>query len=310
MRNKTRNFKNVIRWYFTIAFVFLISIVSGFVYWRYLDNSYEDSEELLRSSASLSMSVVDGDIHRKIGVTEGERSASYIEVKRELQEVLESSDLFVSVYTWRFNKDGDLVFIVDAQADAEDGSALGDIYEAEIGILTAYEGDDVVIEDGFSTDSWGTTRSAYAPIFTSNGDLDGFVGIDLGYDEYARENLEFLTLLGLILISSGIVSYFLSGVIVRNVYRPFELFISDIERSVKSDFKYEMDSSGYTLLEDITNAFNKAAKKARLNSEEIKSTVEERTSELEKLTSYMVDREIKMRELKKELSELKKKSHV
>ena len=309
-KKKTVGFEKVIQRYIAVLTWILILFVVLIIYWRFTINIGQKTEELLLTSGNLAMNVIDGDIHSKIGRTEDGRSASYKYIYEQLEGIRDSSDSFAYAYTWRMNGEGDLVFIVDA--DSEDGADLGEIYPEEIPVLKEnyHTLTAPVIDTEFTTDEWGVTKSVYAPIFTSSGHLDGVIGIDIQQEIWNYDNSSFLVVLVIILGLAIVVSYFVASFVSRTVMKPFNSLIRDVEKSVRSNFKFEIDESLYQLFPTLPVAFNKAAKKARKNKESIDAIVEKRTRELEKLTDAMSHREIKMRELKKEISELKKKNNV
>ncbi|HET9908847.1 MAG TPA: hypothetical protein VFQ23_19510, partial [Anaerolineales bacterium] len=86
------------------------------------------------------------------------------------------------VYTMRKDEQG-IYFVVDAQVspDEPDISEFGDRYEEPSATLVnnfdTMTG--TLIEPEFYTDEFGTFLSGYAPIFTSNGERVGVLGVDI-----------------------------------------------------------------------------------------------------------------------------------
>jgi methyl-accepting chemotaxis protein len=262
------------------------------------------------SAAYIAMETVDGDIHSQIGLSESQDSQSYKLIQEELTTILNSSSNFNSVYTWRYDRDGNLRFVVDAVPG--EGSYLGDIYPEKITELEEnyYTLSEPIIESGFTTDQWGITKTVYAPIITSGGEIDGVIGIDVDQSVFQFDRISFLEVLAVIIVGSIIVSIILSRIVSRTVMRPFREFVREVEKSAKTGFKTDISERDNEILSELAQTFNKAASKARKNNEDIQKEVESRTSQLEKLTNQMVGRELKMRELKKEISQLKVKKNV
>ena len=111
-------------------------------------------------------------------------------------------------------------------------------------------------------------------------------------------------------MGSILVSIFVSNFVANTIIKPFDNFVSEVDKSIESKFKHSVSDSEYNLLSELSKAFNKAVEKAKKNNEEIENEVNERTKQLEKLTEMMTGRELKMRELKKEISQLKSKKNV
>ena len=309
-RIKKDSLEKVIQRYFTGISWLLVIIAVCVVYWRFTVNSNEKMNQLLMTTAYLATDLIDGDIHSQLGRTTDENSGAYGYIQRQLQSIKSSHDSFEYVYTWRMNDDGQLVFIVDAEP--EEGSFLGDIYPEEIELLgnnySSLEGP--VLEKNFTSDAWGSTRSVYAPIFTSTGKLDGVIGIDIKESIWNLDNSSFIKILVSIVALSLILSSVIARFVAKTIMMPFEGFVNEVHKSVESGFKYEILLKEDSLLGELSTAFNKAIRKAKKTKMDIDVEVERRTRELEKLTEVMSDREIKMRELKKELSQLKKKNDV
>ncbi len=309
-RRKKRKFNRIVSRRFALFTWLIVLAVVTMIYWRYIIISESSNEQLMFTASYLAMDMVDGDIHSKIGLTEDEYSASYNLIQQELQKIQDSSERFDAVYTWRYNSDNQLVFVVDVEP--EEGSYLGDIYPYDIEILeeNRYTIEGPIIESEFTTDQWGVVKTVYSPILTSDGQIDGYIGIDVTQDIFLADRNSFVEILGMILFGTIFMSALLSRYITKNLMKPFEYFVVNVEKSAQSHFKILVPEEGNSLIEDLAVNFNKAATKARRNNEDIELKVSERTSELEKLTQNMVDREIKMRELKKEISQLKESKNV
>lgn len=308
-RNKTK-FEIIVARYFAISSWFLILLVSSVIYWRYTVSSNTYNEELMLTTANIAMESIDAEIHSKIGVTEGEESQSYRIIQNQLLNILNSSENFSAVYTWRYDEDGNLRFIVDAQPD--EGSQLGEIYPESVPILEQNysELSAPVIEENFTIDQWGIVKSIYAPIITSNGKVDGVIGIDMDQSVFQIDRVSFLEIIGIVLLGSIFISSIFSRVVSTTVMKPFRDFIQEVKKSIDSNFEYEIPESGNEFIISLAQSFNRASLQARKNNKNIQDEVESRTSQLEKLTEQMVGRELKMRELKEEISQLRKKKDV
>lgn len=309
-RSKSKDFGKVVRRYISVSTWTLLLVVIGLVYWRYSIENTKYNEELMMTTANLAMDMIDGDVHSKIGITEDEYSSSYQLIQKQLKVIEESSEKFFYAYTWRLNEDNEIIFIVDT--DPIEESYLGSIYEEEMKLVKENYNTMTgpVIEEGYIIDDWGTLRTVCAPILTSNGHVDGVICIDINKEDFVTSEQDFLIILGVILGGSIILSWLVSALVSRRLMEPFKKFVKEVNKSVKSKFEYQVEESTVSLLRDLSISFNKAIEKARANTEDIAKQVEERTATLQALNEKMVDREVRMRDLKKEISELKKKKNV
>lgn len=78
------------------------------------------------------------------------------------------------------------------------------------------------------------------------------------------------------------------------------------EEILNGNYDYRLDIKSNDELKELGESFNKLAAKLNKFKSEFENKIEKRTSELEKMNKYMVDRELKMIELKKVIKQLKK----
>ncbi len=140
---------------------------------------------------------IDGNLHHQVQTISDEKSAAFIKLKNDLVTMREHSTDIANIYTMRKLDDGEFVFIVDGSA--KDQNAISDIYPAKSvseTLINAFnatpESAEKYIEPEIYIDDWGTWLSAYAPIFTSEGKLDGIVGIDVSAESIQAHQLEFI----------------------------------------------------------------------------------------------------------------------
>ena len=96
---------------------------------------------------------------------------------------------FAFVYTLR-KDEGGLYFVVDAGEPGEkDFSAFGDRYnEPSATLLDNFDTMTAAMADlEIYTDEFGTFISGYAPIFATNGERVGVIGVDIKADAIAQK---------------------------------------------------------------------------------------------------------------------------
>jgi len=160
------------------SFIILSVITSLIVGYVSYISAYKAEMDLLRQNlVSLAQSatlLIDGDQHQKIGPGE-ENTAVYQSQRQTLQRFQQQASV-TYVYTLAAGEKGDLQFIVDA--DPEEPAAIGEEYESTATMLSALQGDAAADEEPYS-DRWGTFLSGYAPIYNSQSQIVGIVGVDL-----------------------------------------------------------------------------------------------------------------------------------
>ncbi|MBM3499570.1 MAG: HAMP domain-containing protein, partial [Armatimonadetes bacterium] len=141
-----------------------------------------DLERNLTRLVAVAATTIDGDLHGTLRTRQDEGSPTYARLKRELQQVRKACGGEAAyVYTMRATAEGEFIFVVDAETDPALVSHLGDVYDdaspwlREHGPRLA----EPTVEPGLNTDAWGTWMSAFAPLHTSRGAVDGVIGIDI-----------------------------------------------------------------------------------------------------------------------------------
>lgn len=94
---------------------------------------------------------------------------------------------------------------------------------------------------------------------------------------------------------------------IGRVLKPLEVLNKGTATVAGGDLNYRINIKTSNELEDLANSFNKMVDSVRASKEEIEAKVKERTRELESMNKFMVGRELKMAELKKENEDLKKR---
>lgn len=145
----------------------------------------------LTSIAMAASTAIDGDVHAELTRPEQAQTPAYWRALKPLAAIRARHPLVRYLYTAR--KVEDRVFFVldptapgDADRDGiEDRSALMDLYgEAPDSMIKALSTGTLVVEDEATADRWGSFISAYAPLSTSTGELEGVVGVDVDYSSF------------------------------------------------------------------------------------------------------------------------------
>ncbi len=200
-----------------------------------------------------------------------EESDEYIGAVEDLRKFIQDEDIS-DVYTMRKEEDGTLVFVTDA--DEEEPASIGEEYETYDKIDEAFAGQ-VTMDDEITTDEWGSTFSAFAPIEGESG-IVGIVGVDCSIDAMNDKVGDMLKML-IIVASIGLVFAFalavLFGVMMgRNIQKVNDK-MSDLASS-EGDLTQSVDVKSGDEVENVANNVSAFISKLRMMMLEIKEGVD------------------------------------
>ncbi len=117
-----------------------------------------------------------GDLHEAIVASGGRDSEEYVAVQNALKKI-KSDTGATYVYTLVKIDDGMTHLIVDA-SEGEDADEYGAEYAMEPQFIEAFAGRPAVAKHTWVDESYGVQKSAFAPIYNSQGDVVAILGID------------------------------------------------------------------------------------------------------------------------------------
>lgn len=208
-----------IRWKIAGAILLCMVLVVGILSWfsksRMEECLLTQSQDQTVAIATIASRNIDGDQLDQIHEGD-EESENYLEVLELLQSYLTGGDIEY-IYTMRMEGDV-LQFVVDA--DVEEGAAIGEEYETYEKIDEAFAGE-ISLDEEPTGDEWGVYYSAFAPIYNSEKDIVGIVGVDCSVDAIDKKMQGFFRILmiidGIGILFSILLSFFISGMITKNI---------------------------------------------------------------------------------------------
>ncbi len=245
----------------TLFGTLLLSIVTSLQVERFL---HEQLRLRISDVVMMMAQRIDGDLHGQIHTIDDTKSEAFIKLKNDLWNMREHGTEIANAYAMRRKENGELVFIVDSSA--KDQNAIGDVYPAEFTTETLVKAMNATpetlvnyyVEPEIYSDSWGTWLSAYAPIMTKDGKLDGIVGVDISADSIQKQKLE------------CIFTIFLAAIVIFLITLPFLFRLMNFIRAMtleleqsNHDFRVLLDNSGEGFLSFgrnliIENQYSKA----------------------------------------------------
>jgi methyl-accepting chemotaxis protein len=167
---------------------------------------------------------------------------------------------------------------------SESGQFFSDVVDRYITFSRIQQGEQ---EKDIKNDFW--------IVFTSAEEDDLFFSINSLYEKLGM----FLGVLFIIMISIWLT-------ISRLIRKPINELYKGLNIIKKGKLSYRINVSGKDELADLGDVVNSLAEKLEKNKEDTENKIKKRTSQLEKTNEFMVGRELKMIELKKEIINLKK----
>ncbi len=132
--------------------------------------------------------------HERIAAHTRPDDPDYLQMIESEKRWLAANPSVNDIYTFRMDPDSTVRLIVDSEtdydrngrydADNEQRTAIGEAYDDHSPeLLRAFAGE-IAFQDRPYTDRWGTWVSAYAPLWTSGGRVDGVLGVDFDAREW------------------------------------------------------------------------------------------------------------------------------
>ena len=200
------------------------------------------------------------------------------------------SDL-IFVYTMRKDEQG-IYFVVDARIspDEEDISEYGDRYaEPSATLVENFDTmNGTIIEPEIYTDEFGSFLSGYTPIFTSNGERVGVLGVDISADTIVAQENEYRVRLITIFLSA-LPFLILAGIITANyLAKPIVGLRDAAEKISQGDFTHRITKiPGTRELADLAIDFNAMTTNLSELINDLEQRVAERTADIERKSDQL-----------------------
>ena len=197
-------------------------------------------QQRMRDIANCAAGSVSGDSLKRITINQT-ASAGYHNISNTLSIFLKNIEAEY-VYAIRVEDDGSFTLSVDPTMD--DLTEFGSTIETTEALVMASKGTPAV-DDYPTSDEWGEYYSAYSPVFDSNGEIAGVIGVDFPRDWYEDQiNLQnkrilliYLLILLIFLPLIGIMCLFT----IRTITRPINQLTEVASRYQQGDFSQEIE---------------------------------------------------------------------
>ena len=182
---------------------------------------------------------VDGDSLKRITKNEV-GSAGYHKINNTLTIFLNNIEAEY-IYAVRIDENGNFIIVIDPSMNSI--QEFGIPIEPTKALISASNGI-AAVDDQPTTDEWGSFYSVYSPVFASNGDIAGIIGVDFEKDWYERQLNQqngmiiasSLIILAIILPIIGVMCIFT----IRTITTPINQLTAVAAEYQKGDFSHEM----------------------------------------------------------------------
>ena len=261
-----------------------VSVVLYLNFRAELRNSLRHRLENITTLAGLQQN---GDVFNQV---QAQDDAFFQLVHEKNLQIKHSEPELIFVYTLRKTDEG-LMFVVDAGLPGEaDISAYGDIYlEPSQTLLDNFDTmTSTVVEPEIYTDEFGSFLSGYTPIFASDGQRVGVLGVDISADTIFAQEQAFQFRLVLINVIALIMIGLLGIVAADYLARPIVRLRDAANKISAGEFSYRISEIPETReLAELAVDFN--AMTANLSSliTDLERRVSERTEDITKRTEQL-----------------------
>jgi GAF domain-containing protein/HAMP domain-containing protein len=272
---------------FTVAGALVSAVIILILYNNFRNELRQELRNRLVSITSVAALQQDGDTLVKVAARDDEY---YKKINEQNLKIRASDPDLVYVYTMRKNEQG-IYFVVDANLPGDEGIAdFGQPYR-EPGPTLEQNFDTLnqtIIEPDFYTDEFGSFLSAYAPIYASNGEKVGVLGIDITANRVLEKERRFLNASLLIFLASLPFITLLGYLLGRQFSIPLVQITRTAQKIAEGNLNERVVEAGNSreaaLLAD---SFNRMAQKLTELVNNLEDEVAERTQKAEKRASRL-----------------------
>lgn len=269
---------------FILAFsITAISVVmmSGYIFYMNITRqSVQEFRSRVETAVAIAALQQNGDEFASIS---SGQDPLYEKFRVQNMKIRSTDPQFVFVFTASKDENG-LYFVVDAGEPGEEGiAAFGERYDDPSETLAAnYDTmTSAIVDPDIYTDRFGSFISGYAPIFSSNGERVGVIGIDIDAGAIVRERKQVfnqtLVIIFFAALASILLGYFFGNLLTNSI----EKLATDTAKFAEGDFSVRTDVRSLDEVGKLGQAFNNMAGQIQSLVSGLEQRVAARTRDLE-----------------------------
>ena len=165
-------------------------------------------------------------------------------------------------YVYGIRDEGNNRFVFTVDPDLEDPADFGSEIVTTDALIMASKGTTAVDDISYS-DEWGTFYSAYSPVFDSEGNVAGIIGVDFSTEWYEGQlkseiRVTFRNFIIVFLITTA-VSAFVFSLQLRKIIRPIKQIADVAEHYQNGDFSRNLEIDSEDELGELSKALQSMA---------------------------------------------------
>jgi len=263
-------------------------ILSSIIYIDFKNELQNNLRHRLENITTLASLQQNGDELLKV---QAQGDAAFNKIQERNANIKRADPDLIFVYTLRKNDQG-IYFVVDARIspDEEDISDYGDPYKEPSETLVANFDTmtGTVVEPEIYTDEFGSFLSGYAPIYTSNGERAGVLGVDISADTINTQQRSYFLRLVFIFLASLPLIFISSMVFANYLARPIVNLRDMANKISNGDFNTRISDIPRTReLAELATDLNLMTENLSQLINDLETRVAERTSGLTKKTDQL-----------------------
>ena len=235
-------------------------------YQYYLDATIEQHKRLGVSTSALVASVIDADRVQNF-IKNGENASGYMNTKRQLEIIRDSSPNIKYVYVYKILPDGcHVVFDLDTnEMEADKPGEVVEFDEAFAPYLpTLLKGGR--IEPIISDDKFGWLLTVYTPVYDNDGVCQCYAAVDISMDHLREDTERFFNKLAQVFSLIGLCILLIAAFLARRIITPINSmakttdgFVFDNEQTLENNLQEirKLNISTGDEIENLYRAFVK-----------------------------------------------------
>jgi signal transduction histidine kinase len=163
------------------------------------ERSHRKVEEMILGFASTYALETELLGHRELNFDTPPDDPRYLTIIEAQLRWLKANDFVADIYTMKKLPDGQIAFMVDSETDYDHNGRWEGDREQRTDIGEIFDSDEAELQEAFTgkagfsreilTDRWGTWVSAYVPLRTESGEVEGVLGVDFAAARWRQTEL-------------------------------------------------------------------------------------------------------------------------
>jgi adenylate cyclase len=248
-----------------VTIAFLASGATGSYFYLQAKNTlFHSLRQELKASAIIASQLIDGETLQGITEPKHRLGPDYKKIQSILGTIAQTNQEFLYAYTMRLHNDH-VEFIVDSPASDDNSNGIIDTSELPAPTGEVYPNPPPKLLQGFIQpaadtqpwqDQWGWTLSGYAPIFNSQGQRVGLIGIDMDITRVA-EKLKAIRQAGYVSLSiSFVLALILTFYFTKQIVRPLRYLQKGLESISQGDYTVQLHQAKNDEIGRVIASFN------------------------------------------------------